>query len=76
MAKQTTDLVAAINRAADQCEVYIQQRVDEIKRSPSGRDLPRAAIELDVRRHTNCHCAVARRIMEEVERDRQIAARG
>jgi hypothetical protein len=76
MPKQTTDLVAAINRARDLSEQYIQARVDEIKASQAGRDMPRIAIKLDVRRHSNCSCATARRVMEEIERDRQIAARG
>jgi hypothetical protein len=69
-------LIAAINRAQDQCEAFIQQRVEEIKQSEAGRDLPRIAIELDVRRHSNCTCAIAKRIIEDVERERQIATRG
>jgi hypothetical protein len=69
------DLIAAINRAHDLCETFIQQRVDEIKRSSAGRDMPRVAIELDVRRHSHCHCAISRRLIEEIERERQIAAR-
>jgi hypothetical protein len=75
VADPQTDLIAAINRAHDLCETFIQQRVDEIKQSSSGRDMPRVAIELDVRRHSHCPCAIAKRLMEETERERQIAAR-
>jgi hypothetical protein len=69
------DIMAAIDRARGMAEQFIQERVDEIKRSQAGRDMPRVAIELDVRRHSHCHCAIARRLIEEIERERQIAAR-
>jgi hypothetical protein len=64
------DIMAAIDRARGMCEAFIQERVDEIKRSSSGRDMPRVAIELDVRRHSHCNCAIARRLIEEIERER------
>jgi hypothetical protein len=72
---QPASVIAAIERAHHECEAFITQKVDEIKRSAAGRDLPRIAIELDLRRHSTCHCAVAHRILEEAERERAISAR-
>jgi hypothetical protein len=75
MATLSADVTAAIHRARDLCETFIQQRVDEIKASAAGSGLPRTAIELDIRRYSTCGCAAAQRIMEEIERERAIAAR-
>jgi hypothetical protein len=62
-----------VNRAQDQCETLIQQRVDEMRRSEEGREVPKIAGELNIRQH----CNLLRRLsvnsaemnwLEEVER--------